>query len=365
MDYEWLSGDADVAVGYPIGTSSVSNVASHASVSPAQQHRGPSILPEAGASAAATASPLSYQAQLGEPSNSPEEEISTYAGPSSSPQQQLPESPVSPDTVDLLLAKTGRVSDGWVSQTLFSQQIPVTTTSPRFWDAPLISEAGASAAATASPLSYQAQLGEPSNSPEEEISTYAGPSSSPQQQLPESPVSPDTVDLLLAKTGRVSDGWVSQTLFSQQIPVTTTSPRFWDAPLISPAISVVEIDGEEIISISPGPDDKVDVIVQLKQAPVAVIRARVKEAWSIDATTRARLVREHKQEVLDSHTAALEAMAERKLPFEPKHYYTHILNGIAGSIRMAELPALASLPQVGNVHLDYQVQITLVIACPL
>ena len=320
MDYEWLSGDADVAVGYPIGTSSVSNVASHASVSPAQQHRGPSILPEAGASAAATASPLSYQAQLGEPSNSPEEEISTYAG---------------------------------------------TTTSPRFWDAPLISEAGASAAATASPLSYQAQLGEPSNSPEEEISTYAGPSSSPQQQLPESPVSPDTVDLLLAKTGRVSDGWVSQTLFSQQIPVTTTSPRFWDAPLISPAISVVEIDGEEIISISPGPDDKVDVIVQLKQAPVAVIRARVKEAWSIDATTRARLVREHKQEVLDSHTAALEAMAERKLPFEPKHYYTHILNGIAGSIRMAELPALASLPQVGNVHLDYQVQITLVIACPL
>ena len=109
----------------------------------------------------------------------------------------------------------------------------------------------------------------------------------------------------------------------------------------------------------------VDVIVQLKQDPVAVLVARVEETWSSNASAQAQVVRDHKQEVLSSHTVVLGKMEEENLLFEPKHYYTYIFNGIAGSARMADLAALASLPQVESVHLDHQVRVTLEDSVPL
>ena len=86
-----------------------------------------------------------------------------------------------------------------------------------------------------------------------EVPAYAERASLPARYIPESPAPSDTVELLLAKTEQVSGDWRSQTLFSQQVPTTTTSPRFWGTPLANPAVAVAEIDGEEIISMSRVP----------------------------------------------------------------------------------------------------------------
>ena len=186
-----------------------------------------------------------------------------------------------------------------------------------------------------------------------------------QQQLPEPTVPLSAINLVLTRTSQALDGWESSTILSHQIPLDTNSAQFWDAPLKTPSVSRVEINGEEIISISPGPDDHVKVIVQLKTDPVAVVKGRTRQRPSGDATTAAQTIQDHQQLVVDSHTAALKAMATQQLPFEPKYYYSYLFNGIAGSIRMADLPALAERPQVEHVYLDYQVHVTLGDSVPL
>ena len=136
----------------------------------------------------------------------------------------------------------------------------------------------------------------------------AAATSSYEQQLPELSVSPNSLRGLLTKTGQGSDGSESQTLFSDQIPWDSVSSQFWETFPKNPSVALIEVDGEEIVSVSPGPDDMVRVIVQLKEDPVAIIKARTRGAQPSYAAAQA--IRDHQQGVLEAHTTALAAMAK-------------------------------------------------------
>ena len=178
--------------------------------------------------------------------------------------------------------------------------------------------------------------------------------------------SSDTLNLLLTNTRADSGEWTTDTVLSEQVAANSGSPRFWTTPLGSPAYAVVEVDGGRTISASPGPDDRVDVIVELKSEPVARARVRAQGLPSPGgAAAVAQEVHNQNQEVFNSHIAVLEEMADEGLTFKPKHYYTYIFNGIAGSVSMGDLSALADLSEVEKVHLDYEVHVTLADSVPL
>ena len=191
----------------------------------------------------------------------------------------------------------------------------------------------------------------------------AAAKSSYEQQLPELSVSPNSLQGLLTKTVQGSDGWESETLFSDQIPWDSVSSQFWETLPKNPSVALVEIDGEEIVSVSPGPDDMVRVIVQLKEDPVAIIKVRTRGAQPSYAAAQA--IRDHQQGILEAHTIALAAMAKEELSFVPVQHYSYTFNGIAGSVRMKDMSALARLPEVEHVYYDYQVHITLADSVPL
>ena len=87
-----------------------------------------------------------------------------------------------------------------------------------------------------------------------------------QQELPVPSPSPGTLNLLLTRIKGGPGGWTRETLLSTEVPADTIHRRFWDTPPEAPSISLIEIDGREVLSVSPGPDDQVNVIVQLQKS---------------------------------------------------------------------------------------------------
>lgn len=97
---------------------------------------------------------------------------------------------------------------------------------------------------------------------------------------------------------------------------------------------------------------------------MAIVKARAGQTGPLDSSASGA-VHEHKKRILESHTLAITAFKETRLPFEPKDYYTHVFNGISGTVSMKDVEALSNLPQVERVYYDYQVHVTLGESVPL
>ena len=202
----------------------------------------------------------------------------------------------------------------------------------------------------------------PASSPSVEASAPTWPESS--QQVPQPADPPSSLNFLLKSAGQGADAPNEETRFSYRIPLSGSSPSFWDDPPSSPTVAVAEVDGERFISISPGPEDRVNVIVQLKDEPVAVKKARTAVVQVSQGAVHARqVVRDHQQKVLETQASVIASMAEGGLSFAMKQYYS--FNGVAGSVKAKDIPALTQLAQVQKVYRDYEVHVTLDDSVPL
>ena len=171
--------------------------------------------------------------------------------------------------------------------------------------------------------------------------------------------------LLATDTSRRGDGWETRTISSILIPGDSGSPRFWDDPLRTPSVAIAQVGGREVRSVSPGPDDLVNVILELEQPPVGVVKAQALQGGPLGAGADPAGVDGHRAQVVEAQTAVLAEATQQEIDFDVGHRYSHVFNGIAGSVRMADLAALAELPQVKRVHHDYEVNITLAESVPL
>ena len=197
-------------------------------------------------------------------------------------------------------------------------------------------------------------------------SIAVGPSSpSSVQQSAESTVSGDTLQFLMTSSNSGQEGWDSQTVFADQIPWDSVSSRYWETSPKSPTVSRVEINGREILSVSPGPEDTVDVIVQLRDEPVASFISSPERESSNDAEAEAQVIRDYREGVVSSHAAVVEAAEQEQLSFVPRQHFYHVYNGVAGSVKSKEIEELAQLPQVKHVYPDYRVHVTLEDSVPL
>ena len=129
-------------------------------------------------------------------------------------------------------------------------------------------------------------------------------------------------------------------------------------------MAVANIGGAEVRSVSPGPDDRVKVIVELEQPPVGVVKARYLDGTA-EAGVAVRAIADHRAQVVKAQSDVLAQAAREAVDFDAAYRYSQVFNGIAGSVRMVDLPSLAGLDQVRKVHYDYEVNITLAESVPL
>ncbi|MFC1926357.1 S8 family serine peptidase [Chloroflexota bacterium] len=145
----------------------------------------------------------------------------------------------------------------------------------------------------------------------------------------------------------------------------TPTSVFWDTYPENPTISMVSGGDGEITSVYPGSEDYVNVIVQLKGLPVSSRLNRDFEALPLTTNEAAVSITSYATELKNNQQEMMTEVAEQKINFGQKQEYTHVFNGIAGSVKMKDVSKLADLPQVEAVYLDYEVQISLSESVPL
>ena len=159
--------------------------------------------------------------------------------------------------------------------------------------------------------------------------------------------------------------WGSHNLSEELSLLESVPGRFWDEAPNSPSVAIAEVNGQEVISVSPGPEDLVNVILELKKAPVGFLMARLAESPSVDTEGASAIVREYHDHLVESHATLVANAKQEGIAFRPTRYYSHAFNGIAGSVRAGDLDTLSSLPRVKRVHRDYQVHVNLGESVPL
>jgi len=120
---------------------------------------------------------------------------------------------------------------------------------------------------------------------------------------------------------------------------------------------------EEIII--PAPDDPVRVIVLLDGDPVAVYKSRTREAEVGLTQADRQRIRACDLELQQSHRQVLQQMKAAGIDAQVRREYTYILNGLAATIKMADMKRIAALPGVRGVYPDYEVHALLEDSVPL
>lgn len=162
--------------------------------------------------------------------------------------------------------------------------------------------------------------------------------------------------------GRLPGSAQTLAVGSQQLSYTGTLPLagpvavYWDTPpLGGDAVLAVDSDGA-YLSVMPGPDDEVRLIVQLAAEPLAV-RQAAGLAPEAAASALAGLKREQAR--------FLEQLAALDVRVTVKHQFVHVLNGLALVARARDRAAIAAVEGVRAVYADYQVETLLPQSVPL
>lgn len=145
-------------------------------------------------------------------------------------------------------------------------------------------------------------------------------------------------------------------------PVTTISPVFWDTPPQSGSV-IISSSGEEIIE--PCPDDEVRVIIQLEDEPVSAYKSRLQAATRRLTSAEREQIRSYAGELQRSHQRLVGEVEAQGIELQVRREYSYIFNGLAASVKMADMERIEALPQVRAVHPDYQVHTLLDDSVPL
>ena len=142
---------------------------------------------------------------------------------------------------------------------------------------------------------------------------------------------------------------------------TLKGPRFWDTPLRSGAIAV---SNEQQVVI-PGPDDQVRVIVQLRDAPVAVYVKRRPPTPGRLTALEAKAMRDYADNLAAGRCRVLEQVRQQGIQVKVNREFGYLFNGFALSTKMRNWQRLEQLPQVKAVYPDYEVHAVLSDSVPL
>ena len=145
-------------------------------------------------------------------------------------------------------------------------------------------------------------------------------------------------------------------------PVTTTSLVFWDTPPQSGSVIILS-SGEEIIE--PGPNDEVRIIIQLESEPVSAYKSRLQTASGRLTSVEREQIRSYARELQRSHQRLIGEIEAQGMGLQVRREYSYIFNGLAASVKMADMERIEALPQVRAVHPDYQVHTLLDDSVPL
>jgi hypothetical protein len=145
-------------------------------------------------------------------------------------------------------------------------------------------------------------------------------------------------------------------------PTTITSPVWWDTPPQSGSLITLP-SGQQIIE--PGPEDTVRVIILLEGEPVSGFMSRLCPRGGQLSAVLQDEVRGYAGQVQESHQQVLRQLDARGIGLELRREYSYLLNGLAGSIQMADMERIAALPEVQAVYPDYEVRALLEESVPL
>lgn len=178
------------------------------------------------------------------------------------------------------------------------------------------------------------------------------PLANPALQQPSPPTSAAAVD---------NHAWAPAMLEST-CPITMTGPVWWDTPPQSGSILILP-SGEQIIQ--PGPEDEVRVIIQLEGEPVAAYKSRLRDAPVRAASTEPERIWAYADALRQSHQQLLSQIKSEGIALEPGREYDYLFNGLAATIKMADMQRIEVLPEVKNVYPDYEMHTLLNDSVPL
>lgn len=119
--------------------------------------------------------------------------------------------------------------------------------------------------------------------------------------------------------------WGSHNLSEELSLLESVPGRFWDEAPRSPSVAIAEVNGQEVISVSPGPEDLVNVILELEKAPVGFLMARLAEAPSVSTEGASAIAREYHDHLVESHATLVANAKQEGIAFWPTRYYSPLL----------------------------------------
>jgi subtilisin family serine protease len=143
---------------------------------------------------------------------------------------------------------------------------------------------------------------------------------------------------------------------------TANSPIWWDTPPQSGTVLTL-LSGQVILD--PGPEDQVNVIVQLKGDPVAVFKSHLRAKSGAQNQARPEQVQAYEEIVRRQQDQAAAEIRSLGIALDIRRQYSYVFNGLAASIKKADMQRIQALPQVQAVYPDYQVHALLNQSVPL
>jgi len=144
-------------------------------------------------------------------------------------------------------------------------------------------------------------------------------------------------------------------------PGTVSGPVFWDKAPQSSSLIVV---GDQQI-IQPGPDDTVRVIIQLKADPLATYKSRLQATAGQLAQAEWEQIAAYARGLQREQQRLLNQIRNQGIELELRRAYHYLFNGLAASVKVADMERIAALPSVKGVYPDYQVHASLEQSVPL
>ena len=141
----------------------------------------------------------------------------------------------------------------------------------------------------------------------------------------------------------------------------TSTHRYWQTEPTNPTVWYV--DGEQVVL--PGPDDEVQVIVQLQGDPLATVMRQTRGSARTLTTVETEMLRTYQSALESTQRQVLSSFVQQGLDVQVHNEYTYLVNALSMSVRQGDWESLANTPGVQRVFPDYWAQITLDDSVPL
>jgi subtilisin family serine protease len=142
---------------------------------------------------------------------------------------------------------------------------------------------------------------------------------------------------------------------------TIRTPRFWDKPLSSG--EVVIVNDQQILK--PGPSDEVRLILQLSDDPVSIFKIKDYGSGNTLSASEIDVVRSYENQLISTQKHVIEQLSEENINIELNGTFVHVFNGIAVSTEMGNWPSIEKLSEVKAVFPDFEKRVALNESVPL